>query len=77
MESAPKASGCSAAGSGGHTHTHSLSLSLSPTNGTVVDSNCRKFLRFSEGPDLRGNDTFCVGALLLPTAALVITNSGA
>lgn len=41
------------------------------------DSNCRKFLRFSEGPDLRGNDTFCVGALLLPTAALVITNSGA
>lgn len=73
MESAPKASGCSAAGSGGLP----LSLSLSPTNGTVVDSNRRKFLRFSEGPDLRGNDTFCVGALLLPTAALVITNSGA
>lgn len=61
----------------GDTHTLTLSLSLSPTNGTVVDSNCRKFLRFSEGPDLRGNDTFCVGALLLPTAALVITNSGA
>lgn len=54
-----------------HTHTHSLS----PTNGTVVDSNCRKFLRFSEGPDLRGNDTFCVCFII--TYCCIITNSGA
>ena len=47
MEAAVKASGWEAAGYGTHAHT----------SGIVVDSYYRKFPRFSEGFDLRDNDT--------------------